>query len=506
MRGVKRSYETSTTGGSSSGCSSASYDLQDVWKRACWKAMGYADDDYDDDDDDDIEDETWELIDNNNNNQTSVSSFQVINLIPPSMCIAEMEEEEDDEIVQHSTTGSSQRDPVVQMAQQIQRNILTMRNWLHQKQLTFIQLTTSDAEASLIQSTITSFTATTANVIESLHQLVRSTATSSSSSSDLEPQPSSSSASASQLQQHHSGIVQILMMELQDTIAIPFQQLTKMRQRTAVSIYQNPIQCRIYTTTTKSNRNNQSLPMRIQKKEKDTTLELLGLDDDDDDDVDRHETATTNMMMDQRFVPTRPSHRLHQDFYSTYDEPNARKCRPPPPPVRPISMFVSTLTSSSSSSGNSAIVPTLSQNSTSATNVVATKRTKVSSPLKSLVPDTNDYTNDMYEHDTATAVMLQQESILLQMKTNNDLDSVQQMEQTMMDITTLLSQFANLVVEQQDNIHTIYDTTATTRDNLQKGTENLTDAKVRVQSSRHYMASVITGMGVILLIFHWLRP
>ncbi len=476
MRGVKRSYETSTTGSTSS---SSSYDLQDVWKRACWKAMGYTDDDVDDD-----MDETWELIDNTN--QTSVSSFQVINLIPPSMCVVV---EEDDEIL-HQTAGSK-RDPVIQMAQQIQSNMDTMRNWLHQKQLTFIQLTTSDPEASLIQSTITSFTATTANEIESLHQLVRSTTTS--SSTNPEPQPSS------QLQQHHSGIVQILMMELQDTIAIPFQKLTKMRQRTAVSIYQNPIQCRMYTTP------NRSPPLRIKKK-KDTTLELLGLDDDDDHD---HEMATK--MMDQRFVPTRPSHRLHQDFYSTYDEPNERT----PPPVRPISMFVSTLTttttssssrSSISSSGNSTIVPTLSRNNTSATNDVATKRNKVSQPPKSIEHNTNDHTNDLYEHDTATAVMLQQESILLQMKTNNDLDSVQQMEQTMMDITTLLSQFANLVVEQQDNIHTIYDTTATTHDNIQKGTENLTEAKVRIQSSKHYMASAITGMGVILLIFHWLRP
>jgi hypothetical protein len=300
------------------------------------------------------------------------------------------------------------------------------------------------------------------------------------------------------------------MMELQDTIAIPFQRWTKLRQRTAVQIYHNPIQCRLYTPPS----------VAVQKKvskERDTTLELLGLDDDNDDDNNIHEgnERGTTKRIDQRFIPTRPSHRLHQDFYATYQYRDGSSDKAMK--SRPISIFTvsasstcTTAPSSTYTSTESVSLPTQTKDyDISAT---MTKRPKVQVDGVSITPRDANFTtirhptvdDDVY--DSTTAAMLQQESMLLQMKTNNDLDSVQQMEQTMMHITTLLSQFTNLVAEQQDHIHTIYDTTTVTKDNLQKGTEHLHEAKVRVQSSKHYMATIISGMGIILLLFHWLRP
>ena len=472
------------------GSSTSSYNLQDVWNRACWIAMGFSDDEYD------LDEDSWELIDTTTTCNTATSSnevittstttsFQVINLMPSSMY--DGEDNDQNEMLQEN--GS--KDPFMNMAQQLQCNIDTMRNWLHQKQLIYIQLTTSDSEASLIQSTITSFTATTANEIESLHQIVRNNPTTTSQQAQPPQQ--------SQIQQHSSGIVQILMMELQDTIAIPFQQLTKLRHRTAVQIYQNPIQCRMYIP-----------PPKKSKKEKDTTLDLLGLDDDDNDDDDDdykdddNTTIGTTKINDQRFIPTRPSHRLHQDFYSTYYEHKNNDVNAPFTMMkqRPISIFIT-----SSSSGSVVLSPSSLSTTTKENSIPQPGKVHDNAPSNknNHMDFTTNNTLDN-EYESTTAAMLQQESILLQMKTNNDLDSVQQMEQTMLDITTLLSQFTNLVVEQQDNIQTIYDTTATTHDNIQKGTENLHEAKVRVQSSKHYMATMIFSMGIILLLFHWLRP
>ena len=536
MPGVKRSHQQ-TTGTTvtnsrihrnimirtrfSSTTSSSSYDLQDVWKRSCWKAMGYiAEHDDDDDDHDDCFDldDTWELVNddtdtaknNNNNINLSSTSFQVINLMPSTM-------NDDDEILYTegdtaTTNVDTDTPPMVvfmNLSQQIHDNIITMRNWLQQKQLIYIQWTTSDAEASLIQSTMTSFTATTANEIESLHQILPHCHP---NHHHHHSHNTNTTSQSSQLQQHYSSMVQILMMELQDTIAIPFQSLTKLRQRTAVQIYQHPIQCS-YNNNKTNNSNTSRQPTTKYKDhtERDTTLELLGLDDDDEND-EIGSTIGTTKIMDQRFIPTRPSHRLHQDFYSTYQPTNNNNKNNELKP-RPISIFVSASSpgGGATTMSTSTVSPGLSSNDTMEN--ITMKRSNVQDKTKSRKYDPNIATTitttvvDDDEYDsTTTATMLQQESILLQMKTNNDLDHVQQMEQTMIDITTLLSQFTNLVVEQQDNIHTIYDSTTVTQDNVQQGTEQLHDAKIRVQSSKHYMATLITGMGIVLLVFHWLRP
>jgi t-SNARE complex subunit (syntaxin) len=80
------------------------------------------------------------------------------------------------------------------------------------------------------------------------------------------------------------------------------------------------------------------------------------------------------------------------------------------------------------------------------------------------------------------------------------------MEQSMVDITALLSQFSELVASQQENVWNIHDATATTKENMEQGQEELVDATARTKASRHWTATGITAMGLILLIFHWIRP
>ena len=101
---------------------------------------------------------------------------------------------------------------------------------------------------------------------------------------------------------------------------------------------------------------------------------------------------------------------------------------------------------------------------------------------------------------------LEQEAQLLTVTmVNSDLDAVQQMEQRMTEITSLLSQFANLVTLQQDEVAVIHQDTAAAKANMEQGQDELVNAKEAVRASQHYMAKAITAMAVMLLIFHWMK-
>lgn len=100
---------------------------------------------------------------------------------------------------------------------------------------------------------------------------------------------------------------------------------------------------------------------------------------------------------------------------------------------------------------------------------------------------------------------LQQEALVLTATVESDLDNVQKMEQMMVDITALLGQFSNLVSEQQEDVWEIHDAVAQTKDNMQKGQENLVDAAERTKKSKHWTPALVAGSGIMLLLFHWLR-
>jgi hypothetical protein len=411
-----------------------------VWKEACFKAFGLED---------------WEFVEPADCSKGSdaaastaailpspeSSQFHVINLLN------QLEDDGDDEM------GEKNSDPWMETAKHIHSNILEMTMFLSNNRFEYIQLDTPDEEASLIQSTVASFIATTAAEIESLHQCLSTTP-------------------ANQKQSHCAGIVQILMIELKERVAEPFGFLSKQRQRAAVELWQTPIQSRLW------------IP-KFLPKEKDATLELLGLEDDD-------ELADAAPQVDQRFLPQRPSHRLHTDFWQSYETAKHAVRRQPPP-------------ASLSQRTNEFTPPSQTEHSMAASDVIS-KPKSATTRQKPQLPVTFLHDDDVGEESASSAADLQQEAMLLQMKTHSDLDSVQKMEQTMVDITTLLSQFANLVVEQQENVWDIHDATVTTKENVQKGKENLEDAKERIAASKHYMATGITAMGILLLLLHWLRP
>ena len=76
----------------------------------------------------------------------------------------------------------------------------------------------------------------------------------------------------------------------------------------------------------------------------------------------------------------------------------------------------------------------------------------------------------------------------------------------MVAITTLLSRFTDLITEQQEDIFAIHDGAVKSKENVDKGQDNLVDAAERGENSRHPMASFIVLMALLLLFFNWILP
>lgn len=314
-------------------------------------------------------------------------------------------------------------------AAQIHGNILEMAAWVQKKKWDYVSVNMPDDEASLIESTLTSFIPTTANEIESLRQMAQ--------------------GPHNQTQQHRLGIVQILMTLLRECVADPFSALQKQRARKAVALWQNPLHCEL------------AQPKYLAASDEELDLQ--------------HPSSPSMKELHQRqcFLPKRPTHRLQTGFLDLYmDKPRCQQS----PAAR---LFQQHL-------------PTQAEYDT----VDAAKFTKTP-PMQHEAPVVDQ---EFY----LSPETLQQESLLI--ASNHDLDSVQQMEQRMLDITSLLSQFTSLVSEQQEFVQDIYESTSAAKSNVDKGQEELIKAKETVKAGKNYTAKAITAMGLLLLVLHWVRP
>lgn len=346
--------------------------------------------------------EDWHVV-NEPPSSSSSGPLDIIDLIPKRQSFNQQQQQQSE-------------DPWITTALQIQSNITNMKGFLADKQHMYTSLETSDTDASLIASTVSSFTATTAREIESLHNMV----------------------TQNKNKHHYAGIVQILMADLKVSVAEPFGQLQKQRHRVAVELFQSPLVC-------------------------------------------RHATVP--------FMPTRPSHKLHSSFMENYTNDIPRVPRP-----------TSLLFSLETTPISTAKAATKKDPPSDA----AAQRDNDKPSFQQQTPFQNDAS--LPESSYTSSDVMQQETLLLQQKTHSDLEGVQKMEQMMTDITTLISQFAELLGEQQENIYDIYESTTNTKKNVDAGKDNLVDAKERMRRSNHYMAKSICALSLILLVFHWLRP
>mmetsp|Transcript_26920 Transcript_26920/g.63875 ORF Transcript_26920/g.63875 Transcript_26920/m.63875 type:complete len:490 (-) Transcript_26920:210-1679(-) len=115
---------------------------------------------------------------------------------------------------------------------------------------------------------------------------------------------------------------------------------------------------------------------------------------------------------------------------------------------------------------------------------------------------------EQYEDDEADRTdRLQRESAaLLATYQHADLDSVHRVESSMSEITQLLSRFTDLIAEQAGDVAAIHGQAVRSRENVDKGQDQLVDAATRGEKSRHPMATFIVASAVLLLFFNWITP
>ncbi|KAG7342935.1 hypothetical protein IV203_020880 [Nitzschia inconspicua] len=445
----------------------ASVNRKNEWKRCCANAMGFEWVDR-------FEDEH-----NNNNINKNISKhtsggyhstsatgpiLQVISLLDTTV-------DPDFVEVDHYRNDMSlqSKDAWMETVLRIQSDLSRMARLIRAKQQEYVSLDMKDEEASLLQSTVASFAATTANELETLREMITSTG--------------SSTSATNNTANHRSGIVQILLEQLQQDITVPFGILQKQRTRIAVQIWQNPLQCQLY----------QPSPRKSKSK---TRADIL-FDDDSDDD--------RNPRTNQQFLPRQRQQgrdQLGHDFISKYvNRPVAQV--PPNPPD-----FLVRLTKRQKCGHQSSIITKMT--SITPTNPRHGADEKSHATVQFSIPQVQpaapprfspmDYQQQLEED-------LQEETAQLStaLIASSGLDSVKQMETRMVEITTLIGQFSNLVQQQQEQVLHVYDTAQETKENMQKGQENLVDATERTKQSKHYKAWVIFAMAMILLFFHVLK-
>eukprot|EP00934_Nitzschia_sp_Nitz4_P008415 Nitzschia sp. Nitz4//scaffold2_size372955//36421//37644//NITZ4_000363-RA/size372955-processed-gene-0.470-mRNA-1//-1//CDS//3329546596//8405//frame0 len=389
-----------------------SYDRQNDWQRCCANVMGF---------------EWVEHVDGAPEGTPSSSSpvQQIINLV------------EEDDAPGHQKAADPIH-PWTENALRIQADMLRMAHWIQSKKHQYVGLDMPDDEASLVQSTVTSFAATTAAELETLRKII----------------PTSGGNVAS----HRNGVVQILLTQLQEQITQPFGRLQKQRSRASVQLWQNPWQCRLY--------------QRKANKPKTASSQFF----EEEEDLDT----------DQRFMPRGPVMPMDTRFFDNYDTNMQQEETFPPP------QFLDSISSAHTEAEVSAfdtsdITPKVNPNPTP---ILQGSRPQI-------VEYPEEAVQQQFEQD------LQQEAVLMQQSvTQNDLDSAQKMEQRMVEITTLIGQFSNLVSEQQEEVWDIAKSAEQTKENIDKGQDSLVDATERSKRSKHYMAWTIFGLSLALLFFN----
>jgi hypothetical protein len=510
----------------------ASVNLDTEWRSCCLRAMGYY---HHDDPAGSGYVNNPEGILTAPRSATPHTVVKIVNLIPDSAYRKDKQ--------RRAERKNSKLDPWMEAAIQVNASILRTRDWIAHKQHEYASVVMSSNEASLIESTVASFVATTATEIESLRQMVSGQASAAHSTTAAGGGGGRGNKLHHRFHQqeleHRSGIVQILMLDLQQKVSMPFQLLQKKRKRLAVHVWQNPFECTLYTTG--------------------PTAAESGLNDNDDDEGDddpRHRHHDPRL----QFLPRRPAHRLQANLWESYHpsaNPKKRPRRPPTALLRrldnaahqgaagndepsgdrsggaeegapgTIEAQQAAATSSSSSSwfsshkraknsasseAASAALPKTepklrrrrNQPPPASSSAAWGKATYVNASAVPLNDDGDGGTSTNYYESHRD--VLEREAAQLELVANSDLDAVQQMERHMVDITALLSQFANLVSDQAADVSHIYHATNDAKDNVDQGQQNLLEARERTEASRHYLATAIAVLGVLLLAFHWIRP
>ncbi|KAL7468441.1 hypothetical protein ACHAXS_008669 [Conticribra weissflogii] len=116
----------------------------------------------------------------------------------------------------------------------------------------------------------------------------------------------------------------------------------------------------------------------------------------------------------------------------------------------------------------------------------------------------DDVISTAHEEEDIFEQLQQESATLLATYQHSDLEGVQKVERSMVEITQLLARFTDLISEQQEDIFLIHDQALKSKENVDKGQQQLVDAATRGDKSKHPMATFIVVMAMLLLFFNWI--
>lgn len=489
-------------------------------------------------------DEKGGLMSTSLSSSSASSSVHVINLLSISHSSETQDEEEEKEAAARACHHYV--DPFHENALRIDESIRQMSNLLQRKRAAYVDvyaslLSTSPAtsattenygnkggdaggdgavmsegERSILESTVASFAASTANQIESLRQMVMP-----SGGNGGENDTRKDAGGVGDLEGHRAGIISYLLLRLRHDVAQPMNEMQKERRRGAVYLLQNPHLCQLPPTRKKKTRKMGNNKSTLRENNEDDILEMLESEMDDG----------YYDMEDRRFMPKRTKltheEQLEEDaFRSLYyeGEDNDALARDLKPPVSKLG-----IPRNANKDGKETVAGrteklsarTRRQDKMTTTNISSQQLRKQQQP--SVLPTKkgthtvhhnstqHNINNDLItlrndEQEETYVEQLQQESALLTSSLQNELDDVRRVEQRMTEITALLTQFSSIVAEQQEEIISIHENTQRSKSNVDKGQEQLVKATEYGEKSKHWMAKFIFGLGLILLFFNWITP
>ena len=480
-----------------SSCPTYSCDLADSWMECCalilTGELGLSeteqldDEDYDDGSDDSDDDEMLPIIDfthpdqYSNNNDKNSSTLNVSN----------------------NQQQRRPKDRWTQNALLVSNAIQDMCEYLHReshayvgsflipdtnkdenvsKDANSISIMT-EAEKSILESTVTSFTISTANQIEQLRQTAHLIFA------------SNSNRFESNITLHREGIVAILLHRLQTQVMAQMSSLHQLRARNTISyILQDPLACgkgyllwqNQSVSIADADNNYKDNYNNSVDESKNNQLET----DQDDTYIDPNDD---DMSMSFMYLNMKQEEDCIDDFLAS-----SKGALPFSTKQMKVIENNEINASKSNDENNIPKFPKLqsNQNILPHTKLQPPKRNGNEYDPSQYMNQTNDdeYMQNLHRENTLLTSQIQQST--------QNLNEVHKLEQSMMQITTLLNQFANLISEQQEEVLFIHESAMDTKDKMEKGTNQIVDATERSKQSGHYMAKAIFGMAVVLLLLN----
>lgn len=323
--------------------------------------------------------------------------------------------------------------------------------------------TMTNADRSMFETTVATFAAGMAKQIDSLRQTVIQSSPNNNINDTSTPQQQWASGPIG----HRTGIASCLMQRLKSEIMEPMTKLQKQREKSqskinvngndAFDIANNPM--RLLGLGRENSRHQSSLPPAPWEVEEHNT-------DRDRDERDQEKDEFLDVYFDNEEKKKSDDNATnHKSIPSSV----ARLMDVPQPPVP-----------------------------------IQKKQPQPIIPKPLPAPQTQQQMPYEEENDEHIEQLHRESAAILATYQHSDLEGVQKVERSMVEITSLLSRFTDLIQEQQEDIFMIHDQAVKSKENVDKGQDNLVDAANRGDKSKHPMATFIFFMALLLLFFNWI--